>query len=1765
MHPAPTLRALVVTLLAVLMLMPWPPALADLPVAADQAPEAAAETPIGSGDGRIHVIPSLSPYSVKNGETLTVTAIVRSERPVATVTANLGGLATVTLQPNARLGGVSADGTTGIYTAEWTSAGLEERVYAATLTVTDTDGHAWTDHSLLFSDAAAKRLGQSGAKSSPALMAHAGTAILPVEFPLSCAVIDTAGGYAYFGTGFGSSPAFVVKVALGSGVAPPTRVGSVQLELGEKELISAVIDTDNGYAYFGTRTSPGRVVKVALGSGSNLPMRVGALTLEAEENDLRAAVIDTDNGYAYFGTGTSPGRVVKVALGSNSSPPTRVGVVTFESGENHIESAVIDVAGGYAYFGAYGDNFGRVVKVALGSGSNPPRRVGALALVHEDGAPRSAVIDTANGYVYFGTTTSPARVVKVALGSGGNLPTRVGAATLNSGEAGLYSAVIDTATGLAYFGTGTSPGRVVKMALGTGNNPPTRVRAVTLESGDNGLHAAVIDPAGGHAYFGIYDRGRVVKVALGSENSFPFRRNAVELVYDESGFECSVIDAAEGYAYFGTGTSPGQVVKVALGSGNLPPTRIGSVKLSSGEDHLRSAVIDAANGYAYFGTRTSPGRVVKVALGIGDIPPTRVGAVTLISGENDLTSAVIDAINGFAYFGTNTSPGWVVKVTLGIGNSPPTRAGALRLSSGEAYLVSAAIDDSKMYAYFGTATSPGRVVKVALGSGSNLPTRVGAVTLEIGEDALYSASIDSANGYLYLKSLRDPPRVLKVALGEGDAAPTRVAGLVLDNSDSGHCDTVIAPSTGFLYYGTHHGHVVAVALGSGSNPPTRVGAFALNDGENSPRSAVIDTARGHAYFGNTGRSPGRVVKLALHAGELEMTLTPAAALQAGAAWRRVGGTDWQSSGNLIPFPVGENTVEFRPVPGWKHPTRITTTITEGMVTQLSAHYESGALSVTLAPSRIITDGAQWRRLGTSVWRDSGTTESPIPTGEHTVEFKSVPYWTTPEPVVVTILDGQTRNVSATYQTPPPTAAFTAFPTVGTVPFECWLVNRSTGLYDLVRWDFDNNGTFDFTGEDWLRTITEPGVYRPRMRVSGPGGQTTLVYPGEILALPAPAGVGDLNADGQVGSTDEQWMADLILGRRALLASLLVSADLNADGQVDAADLVALRRYLAGQITELPIVSGPWIALRAPAPGQAYPASDGIGLVPVQVDVGNFDLGPDGRLTVAVDGLLLMETLNNAFHVPVMEGRRRLSLTLQAWSGHVPSPQARREVEILVGSGGSGLSLMGDPPFSAGSLVMLRVPAAAQGQPGQEVAASLAGIATTGVFIDSSTLAVLLPATTPEGIYELCVTFPDQRRCVHVAVVTAGISSPLAELQNFVDSLLDELNQEIALVQAASPAQPELLAELRGLTYDLIELRNDLPGMSGAELTELADMLRPLMGLAMARQSSAGACRPLITYRTAFVISVTAVSCAFAFTGTTAPLCLMGGATLAVEIARIKRRLDECTASLERMIEYQLGGGTLKGKDEELEELEKSAKSSSGEFVFLSRKPQTFSVRRIERIGDPGALAEIQQVASQLATVGATVPESVKPFAQAGGPEIVSAADGATIRITRISNPGIQGTISGSGSSVTLTFSFDDPDQNEPVPFLFEIDGPGSRGGTFYSAVLHPEVDDRDFDLSACNQWTVANSGGYGTTVDDWNISNLPVGAVIDFRYEAFGIPDRFVVRYQGATVLDTGVISGSNELNGVFIKDVSNMFRVTVYGEDQGTAWNYQVRARCSN
>ena len=55
----------------------------------------------------------------------------------------------------------------------------------------------------------------------------------------------------------------------------------------------------------------------------------------------------------------------------------------------------------------------------------------------------------------------------------------------------------------------------------------------------------------------------------------------------------------------------------------------------------------------------------------------------------------------------------------------------------------------------------------------------------------------------------------------------------------------------------------------------------------------------------------------------------------------------------------------------------------------------GNLQVTLTPAEVVVAGAQWRRVSTSTWMNSGDTEMGVPAGYCDIEFKEVPGWAQP--------------------------------------------------------------------------------------------------------------------------------------------------------------------------------------------------------------------------------------------------------------------------------------------------------------------------------------------------------------------------------------------------------------------------------------------------------------------------------------------------------------------------------------------------------------------------------------------------------------------------------------------------------------------------------------------------------------------------------------------------------------------------------------------------
>ena len=75
---------------------------------------------------------------------------------------------------------------------------------------------------------------------------------------------------------------------------------------------------------------------------------------------------------------------------------------------------------------------------------------------------------------------------------------------------------------------------------------------------------------------------------------------------------------------------------------------------------------------------------------------------------------------------------------------------------------------------------------------------------------------------------------------------------------------------------------------------------------------------------------------------------------------------------------------------------------------------TGSLKVTISPQDAVDAGAQWRVDG-GAWRNSGATVSGLSVGGHTVSYKYVSRWVTPDDESVTISSGVTSTATGTYE------------------------------------------------------------------------------------------------------------------------------------------------------------------------------------------------------------------------------------------------------------------------------------------------------------------------------------------------------------------------------------------------------------------------------------------------------------------------------------------------------------------------------------------------------------------------------------------------------------------------------------------------------------------------------------------------------------------------------------------------------------------------------
>ncbi len=825
----------------------------------------------GMEQSQVHILPTLSRPSVKNGELVTVGAIIKSPVKVSRVVVNFGGVETVALKPV--VGGLPTKSDTSdlgatSWSADWKAHGLEEKIYSVRLVVTDEFGNETVDESLRFSDPAA-------GFSSPGSPQIAPLSILSESYfaqssNFSFPMVDEKDGFVYT-LAAANGKLTVYKFATGMGSSTPTSVGSASVAIAGRPS-SAVIDAGQNAIYVGTDSRPGRVYKFATGNGTASPRFVGSCTLLQGEDDLHGAILD-GQGWVYFGTRTKPGRIVVIDCGFDQGAPTRLGSVALDSGEDYIVGCMGALPNG-EYFGEgcfiTETKPAKIVRVQL-SGTIATERIDRLSLATGEDYVTSCAVDEINGYGYLGVRTGAGQnsIVKIGLNFGfdqNNQPQfrRIGALALsNSSVSGLS---INAKAGYGYASL-IGDSQLVKFKLGAANAIPELGAFARIAGSGDYYEQICLDARSGYGYLTSQRLG-LAKISLGLGEGPPAQTNdLLTLPPNETQLRVAVTDSAAKYAYFATNDSPAQIIKVELSPTNgTAPRRVGSISLMPGEEQISCGVVNG--NAAYFATATSPAKVIKLVITSGETLPQRVGTLTLEPGEDNIRCALVSKTRKHLYFGTSTKPGLIVKVDEGGLWDQCQRLGFVKLPQGDDYIHCGVLDGPEEYGYFGTFTSPGRVVKVWLGGRYEWPEKINELSLSVGEDFLNCATADPVSGSAIFGAFGGngalAGRIIKVKMTSAEEAPVRVGVALLDGAQKETQPTGAVADTdrGYAYILTagQEARLIKIRIGEPNEAPVRLASSQMPDTMAQATSAVIDAANDLIYVG-AYRDSGRVFKL----------------------------------------------------------------------------------------------------------------------------------------------------------------------------------------------------------------------------------------------------------------------------------------------------------------------------------------------------------------------------------------------------------------------------------------------------------------------------------------------------------------------------------------------------------------------------------------------------------------------------------------------------------------------------------------------------------------------------------------------------------------------------------------------------------------------------------------------------------------------------------------------------------------------------------------
>lgn len=323
---------------------------------------------------------------------------------------------------------------------------------------------------------------------------------------------------------------------------------------------SFVSDEDEEFGYFAVDDDAGVKIKKVRFSDFSI---IGETGIDPNRFSVKCSAIDTINNIGYWGTLGNPPYLYKIDLNTM----TQISSLSLAASDRPF-TASIDVSDGFLYIGtAPVPGNGRILKIDTESFT----QIDQTDPIPDIVSIISSVIDTTNGFAYFGGNSSPAKLAKLRLSDF----TIVDTITMDPGENSFLTGVIDIPNQFAYFGTNTSPGKVVKINLSTF----IRDSSITFDSGENSLYSGVISPLAGFSYWGCdTDPGIVVKV----RHSDFTRVESLSLnPLTEICLDAAAIDTINGNAYFGTNCFAYPVYAVKIHDDDMTPSITGILDITS--------------------------------------------------------------------------------------------------------------------------------------------------------------------------------------------------------------------------------------------------------------------------------------------------------------------------------------------------------------------------------------------------------------------------------------------------------------------------------------------------------------------------------------------------------------------------------------------------------------------------------------------------------------------------------------------------------------------------------------------------------------------------------------------------------------------------------------------------------------------------------------------------------------------------------------------------------------------------------------------------------------------------------------------------------------------------------------------------------------------------------------------------------------------------------------------------------------------------------